>query len=124
MLFERVPHLTEKEDPAKAETHTDSAIKYPAWLPMGFLRLGQNFRTQSSDPSVLLDTVKTILRFHSGDESESETTYIFNREVPASYLDTHEMSEAECDRDLHDFCEKNEKFQIFEQYDGQRICIT
>ncbi|GIX69880.1 uncharacterized protein CDAR_567021 [Caerostris darwini] len=91
---------------------------------IGFLRLGQNFRTQSSDPSVLLDTVKTILRFHSGDESESETTYIFNREVPASYLDTHEMSEAECDRDLHDFCEKNEKFQIFEQYDGQRICIT
>ncbi|GFY70080.1 uncharacterized protein TNIN_75621 [Trichonephila inaurata madagascariensis] len=61
---------------------------------------------------------------HSGDESENETTYIFNREVPASYLDTHEMSEAECDRDLHEFCEKNEKFQIFEQYDGQRICIT
>ncbi|CAL1268402.1 unnamed protein product [Larinioides sclopetarius] len=45
-------------------------------------------------------------------------------EVPASYLDTHEMSEAECDRDLREFCEKNEKFQIFEQYDGQRICIT
>ncbi|GFV25917.1 uncharacterized protein TNCV_3811081 [Trichonephila clavipes] len=60
----------------------------------------------------------------TGDESENETTYIFNREVPASYLDTHEMSEAECDRDLHEFCEKNEKFQIFEQYDGQRICIT
>ncbi|KFM68775.1 hypothetical protein X975_11096, partial [Stegodyphus mimosarum] len=61
---------------------------------------------------------------HSGDESENETTYMFNREVPASYLDSHEMSEAECDRDLHEFCEKNEKFQIFEQYDGQRICIT
>ncbi|KAG8201074.1 hypothetical protein JTE90_002747 [Oedothorax gibbosus] len=61
---------------------------------------------------------------HSGDESENETTYIFNREVPASYLDSHEMSEAECDRDLHDFCDKSEKFQIFEQYDGQRICIT
>ncbi|XP_071040725.1 cell adhesion molecule Dscam1 isoform X2 [Parasteatoda tepidariorum] len=43
---------------------------------------------------------------HSGDESENETTYIFNRELPASYLDTHEMSEAECDRDLHEFCEK------------------
>lgn len=44
---------------------------------------------------------------HSGDESENETTYIFNREVPASYLDSHEMSEAECDRDLHEFCEKS-----------------
>ncbi|GFR30458.1 uncharacterized protein TNCT_53901, partial [Trichonephila clavata] len=72
---------------------------------VGFLRIGQNFRDQS-DSTVLLDTMKTILSLHSGDESENETTYIFNREVPASYLDTHEMSEAECDRDLHEFCEK------------------
>ncbi|GFR02193.1 uncharacterized protein TNCT_376931, partial [Trichonephila clavata] len=104
------------EDLAKAETHTGLVTKYPAWLPtgeivvflpsvVGFLRIGQNFRDQS-DSTVLLDTMKTILSLHSGDESENETTYIFNREVPASYLDTHEMSEAECDRDLHEFCEK------------------
>lgn len=48
---------------------------------------------------------------HSGDESDSEgTTYTFSREPPGSYLDSHEMSEAECDRDNLEHHEKCKKY--------------